>query len=212
MKRRSPSITRRVLIGGAITGAVLPRLVWAQKETNMKMRIAFADHVFTATLYDSPPARDLWSMLPLDLEIDNYANNEKIAYLPRKLTEEGSGSFSNEAPGDLCYYAPWGNLAFFYAGYRYSAGLIRLGRLMAASNLCSHAESFHSASNDCPEDHARTCSTVPPAEGRHASVRHIRSLSPVGSKGGRSRMTASWARPRIATLTLLPGFAISALM
>ncbi|RVG13858.1 hypothetical protein CN234_06035 [Sinorhizobium meliloti] len=53
----------------------------------MKMRIAFADHVFTATLYDSPPARD------------------------------------------LCYYAPWGNLAFFYAGYRYSAGLIRLGRL-----------------------------------------------------------------------------------
>ncbi len=55
MKRRSPSITRRVLIGGAITGAVLPRLVWAQKETNMKMRIAFADHVFTATLYDSPP-------------------------------------------------------------------------------------------------------------------------------------------------------------
>ncbi|WP_234706393.1 cyclophilin-like fold protein [Sinorhizobium meliloti] len=129
MKRRSPSITPRVLIGGAITRAVLPRLVWAQKETNMKMRIAFADHVFTATLYDSPPARDLWSMLPLDLEIDNYANNEKIAYLPRKLTEEGSGSFSNEAPGDLCYYAPWGNLAFFYAGYRYSAGLIRLGRL-----------------------------------------------------------------------------------
>ncbi|MDW9536349.1 MFS transporter [Sinorhizobium meliloti] len=119
----------RVLIGGAITRAVLPRLVWAQKETNMKMRIAFADHVFTATLYDSPPARDLWSMLPLELEIDNYANNEKIAYLPRKLTEEGSGSFSNEAPGDLCYYAPWGNLAFFYAGYRYSAGLIRLGRL-----------------------------------------------------------------------------------
>ncbi|MFE0752504.1 cyclophilin-like fold protein [Inquilinus sp. NPDC058860] len=30
---------------------------------------------------------------------------------------------------DLCHYAPWGNLAFFYAGYRYSRGLIRLGRL-----------------------------------------------------------------------------------
>ncbi|MCL4768582.1 MAG: hypothetical protein KJZ80_20385 [Hyphomicrobiaceae bacterium] len=26
-------------------------------------------------------------------------------------------------------YAPWGNLAFFYRGYRYSSGLIRLGRI-----------------------------------------------------------------------------------
>ncbi len=64
----------------------------------------------------------------MDLTIDNYANNEKIAYLPRKLTEDGSGPFSNEQPGDLCYFKPWGNLALFYAGYRYSEGLIRLGR------------------------------------------------------------------------------------
>jgi hypothetical protein len=68
-------------------------------------------------------------MLPLDLAIDDYSINEKIAYLPRKLSEDGSGPFANEAPGDLCYYAPWGNLAFFHAGYRYSRGLIRLGRL-----------------------------------------------------------------------------------
>jgi hypothetical protein len=67
--------------------------------------------------------------LPLDLRIEDYSTNEKIAYLPRKLTKEGSGSFSNEAAGDLCYYAPWGNLAFFYGGYRYSSGLVRLGRL-----------------------------------------------------------------------------------
>jgi len=95
----------------------------------MRIQIAFSDHGFTASLYDNPSAHDFASMLPLDLTIDNYANNEKIAYLPRKLTEEGSGPFANEASGDLCYYAPWGNLAFFYAGYRYSRGLIRLGRL-----------------------------------------------------------------------------------
>jgi hypothetical protein len=100
-----------------------------QEKAIMKMRIAFDGHDFTANLYDNPSARDLASLLPLDLIIDDYANNEKIAYLPRKLTEEGSGPFTNEAPGDLCYYAPWGNLAFFYAGYRYSSGLIRLGRL-----------------------------------------------------------------------------------
>ncbi len=50
-------------------------------------------------------------------------------YLSRKLTEEGSGPFGNEVPGDLCYYAPWGNLAMFHAPYRWSRGLIRLGRL-----------------------------------------------------------------------------------
>jgi hypothetical protein len=96
---------------------------------NMRIRIAFADQDFTATLFDNPSARDLAAMLPLDLGITDYSTNEKIAYLPRKLTEEGSGPFGDEAPGDLCYYAPWGNLAFFHAGYRYSRGLIRLGRL-----------------------------------------------------------------------------------
>lgn len=47
----------------------------------------------------------------------------------QRATEDGGGPLSNEQPGDVCYYAPWGNLAFFHAGYRYSRGLIRLGRL-----------------------------------------------------------------------------------
>jgi len=47
--------------------------------------------------------------------------------LPRKLTEDGSGPFGNEQPGDLCYFKPWGNLALFYDNYRWD-GLIRLGR------------------------------------------------------------------------------------
>lgn len=95
----------------------------------MHVDFAFNGHAFTATLVDSPSARDLVAMLPLNLAIDDYSTNEKIAYLPRKLTEAGSGPFDNEAPGDLAYYAPWGNLVFYYASYRYSPGLIRLGRL-----------------------------------------------------------------------------------
>ena len=102
---------------------------FGQDETGMKIHIEFDGRSMTATLYDNPSARDLASMLPLDLTIDDYSTNEKIAYLPRKLTEEGSGPFGNEAPGDLAYYAPWGNLAFFHGTYRYSSGLIRLGRI-----------------------------------------------------------------------------------
>lgn len=123
------SFYRRTIVGGLVTGLMAPRFSLA-KENDMKIECSFNDQVFTVTLVDNPSARDLLSLLPLnDLSITDYATNEKIAYLPRKLTEAGAARFGNEAPGDLCYYAPWGNLAFFHAGYRWSGGLIRLGRL-----------------------------------------------------------------------------------
>ncbi|MBZ9745872.1 MFS transporter [Mesorhizobium sp. CO1-1-7] len=130
-------LSRRTLLRVALAqAAVLPGQAFgqqgagpaSQESTDMKIRISFNRQTMTATLYDNPSARDFYSMLPLDLTIDNYAGNEKIAYLPRKLTVQGSGPFGNERPGDLCYFAPWGNLALFYAGYRWSTGLIRLGR------------------------------------------------------------------------------------
>ncbi|MGK6317558.1 cyclophilin-like fold protein [Neorhizobium sp. DT-125] len=95
----------------------------------MRIEFSFSDQKFTASLYDSPAARELASMLPLDLTIEDYSTNEKIAYLPRKLTASGNEPFGDEAVGDLCYFAPWGNLAFFHADYHYSQGLVRLGRL-----------------------------------------------------------------------------------
>ena len=107
----------------------------------MRLRFAFSDQDFTATLEDNPTARDLFSLMPLDLKITDYATNEKIAYLPRKLTEEASGRFSDEAIGDICYYAPWGNLAMFHGPYTWSRGLIRLGRLdLGASPLLVRGE------------------------------------------------------------------------
>lgn len=93
----------------------------------MKIRMSFGDQALTATLHDNPSTRDFVAMLPLSLVIEDFAHNEKIAHLPRKLTEDGSGPFGNEQPGDLCYYMPWGNLAMFHGEYRHP-GLIRLGR------------------------------------------------------------------------------------
>lgn len=118
---------RRTLLRAMFASVALPTSSFAEP-TTMRIRLTFNNQSMTATLYDNPSAHDLVSVLPLDLTIDNYANNEKIAYLPRKLTEERSGPFGNEAPGDLCYFAPWGNLALFYANYRWSDGVIRLSR------------------------------------------------------------------------------------
>ena len=95
----------------------------------MKIRIFFDEHDFTATLEDSASTRDFLSMLPLDLTASDFAHNEKIAYLPRKLDETAHGPFPNTAPGDVCYYIPWGNLALFHGDYVSTRDLIRLGRL-----------------------------------------------------------------------------------
>lgn len=135
------TLGRRMTLGGFVASMSTTQSAFGQTtldgargrgETLMKARIEFNGASMTATLYDNASARDFASMLPLNLTIDDYSTNEKIAYLPRKLTEEGSGPFDNERPGDLAYYAPWGNLAFFYERYRYSGGLIRLGRIDAS--------------------------------------------------------------------------------
>ncbi|MFT2215478.1 cyclophilin-like fold protein [Rhizobium giardinii] len=128
-------MTRRRMMGGALAAMGLPvaareqqgRDPASQEPTDVRIRITFNDLSITATLYDNPSARDLNSMLPLDLTIEDFGRNEKIVHLPRKLTEDGSGPFGNEQPGDLCYFKLWGNLALFYADYRWD-GLIRLGR------------------------------------------------------------------------------------
>lgn len=135
MSLTTPIPRRRLLAAGAASLAsltlvsVLTHRAQAQEKTAMRLRFAFADQDFTATLENNPSAHELFSMLPLDLTINDYSTNEKISYLPRKLAEDGSVRFGNEAVGDLCYYAPWGNLVMFYASYRWSRGLLRLGRL-----------------------------------------------------------------------------------
>ena len=85
-----------------------------------------------------PTARQFAAMLPLDRGIEDCSTNERIARLPRKLTEEGGGPFSNEAPDDLCCYAPWG-LAFFHCDYKYSIGPDPAGPPRRRSTSSTHA-------------------------------------------------------------------------
>ena len=130
----NPTISRRGLIGLALALPLLPRPAPAQTAAHeetalMQIRIAFGPETFTATLFDNASSRELAAMLPLDLTIADFAHNEKLAYLPRKLAELVRGPVPDPGPGDLCYYVPWGNLAFFHGGYESTRDLVRLGRL-----------------------------------------------------------------------------------
>jgi hypothetical protein len=97
----------------------------------MKIHIDVEGATIMATLDDSPAARDFASLLPLTLTLEDYNSTEKISNLPRRLSIEGAPAGIDPSPGDLTYYAPWGNLAIFYRDFGYSRGLVKLGAIVA---------------------------------------------------------------------------------
>jgi hypothetical protein len=99
-------------------------------ETNsMQIRIKTDGTELTATLIDNSTSRDFVSLLPLNLTLQDYGETEKISYLARKLSTEGAPPGSDPSVGDISYFAPWGNLAIFRKNFRYSVGLITLGKI-----------------------------------------------------------------------------------
>jgi hypothetical protein len=124
------TLSRRLVLAGGAASLALPRFAHAQQSgAGMRLRCRFADQDFTYRLLDNATSRDLVSLLPLDLTIEDFSTNEKLAHLPRRLDEGGLASFDDEAPGDLCYFLGWGNLAFFHDSYTYRGDLIRLGHI-----------------------------------------------------------------------------------
>jgi hypothetical protein len=95
----------------------------------MKIRLKAEDMVITATLVDSSTTQDFISLLPLTLTLEDYAGIEKIGYLPRELSTQDAPAASDFTPGDLAYYAPWGNLAIHHHKFGYANGLVILGTI-----------------------------------------------------------------------------------
>lgn len=95
----------------------------------MKIKIILNDKTLTATLNSSQTSRDFIALLPLTLQLKDYAREEKISDLPRRLSTAGAPAGTAAAKGDITLYAPWGNLAIFYKAHGYASGLITLGQL-----------------------------------------------------------------------------------
>ncbi len=93
-----------------------------------QVRITFDGKEAVVTLFDNPQAKEFQAMLPITVTLEDYANAEKIYYLPQKLNTTG-GQNAEQVKGDFCYYAPWGNLAIFYKGMGYGTSLYVLGKL-----------------------------------------------------------------------------------
>jgi len=99
-------------------------------------------HVDVTITTDGPTSRDFLALLPTTLAIEEFASAEKISYLPRRLVTDGSQG-SDPEDGDLIYYAPWGNIGFYYdtSGVGYSDQTINIGRYDATEADLQQLES-----------------------------------------------------------------------
>lgn len=96
---------------------------------DVRIRLTFNNRKIIVKMNDNPTSMDLVKKLPLTLTFKDYSGTEKISYLPQRLSTEGSPSGYDPSVGELAYYAPWGNICFYYHDFGYSTGLVPLGSI-----------------------------------------------------------------------------------
>jgi hypothetical protein len=111
-----------------------------KRVTNMKIRITIGGRAVIATLADNETAENFASLLPLTLTLKDYADNEMISDLPKKLSTRGAPASYDPSAGDITYYAPWGNLALFRKDGYDSPGLIKLGSFDSGAEVLRKPE------------------------------------------------------------------------
>ncbi|MBQ7058374.1 MAG: hypothetical protein IJM83_03610 [Firmicutes bacterium] len=88
--------------------------------------VADAEHVIIFELNDSPAALSLFKQLPIEVEVEDYGDNEKIFYPPEKLDTTDGVEDGGEA-GVLAYFEPWGDIVMYYGPFSEYPGLYILG-------------------------------------------------------------------------------------
>ena len=95
-------------------------------QTAMKIRVTANNKITLFELNNSQAAKDLYAQLPLAVKVENYSDNEKIFYPPKKLNTANT-PLADAKTGSLAYYAPWGDVVMFYGNFGSAAGLYALG-------------------------------------------------------------------------------------
>ncbi len=100
----------------------------ASARNGTPIRITFGDTELTARLDGNATARDLAAQLPLTLTFRDHNNVEKTTPLPRELSLEGAPQGHDPAAGDIGYWAPDGDLVFYYdSDAPFFNGIVRIG-------------------------------------------------------------------------------------
>lgn len=100
------------------------------KNMENKINFKFDNKEIIVLLNNNGAAESLLKQLPLEVKFENYGSVEKISYLSERLDVSEAPNSCSPKDGDLTYYSPWGNLAFFHKDFRNSNGLIPLGKII----------------------------------------------------------------------------------
>ena len=104
----------------------------SEKHTDMRISVKAIGKTTVFELNESLAARDLYAQLPLSIKVEDYSDNEKIFYPPKKLDTSGT-PLADARAGTLAYYAPWGNVVIFYGSFGTASGLYELGHAISGS-------------------------------------------------------------------------------
>ena len=102
----------------------------------MRIRVSDGTNTVIYELNETSAAKSLYGMLPLEVTVENYGNNEKIFYPPTAVSYGPDCIEGDCAAGTLALFSPWGNVVMYYgAASRYS-GLYILGKAIeGAGNI-----------------------------------------------------------------------------
>ena len=84
---------------------------------------------YAAELSEAEISKNFAARLPITVTFENFGSHERIAYLNPKLRIGNSATSCTPEAGDITYYIPWGNLAVFTHGFRYSENLAPMGKI-----------------------------------------------------------------------------------
>ena len=108
----------------------------AETQAAMKIRVKANSKTTVFELNNSQAAKDLYAQLPMSIKVEDYSDNEKIFYPPRKLNTSDTPQ-ANAKAGTLAYYAPWGDVVMFYEHFGSASGLYELGNAVSGSEHIS---------------------------------------------------------------------------
>ena len=98
----------------------------------VNIRISIGSTIMVATLEDNPTARDFATLLPLTVTLRDFSAAEKVSgALPKHLSEDGAPATDAGAVGDIAYYAPWGNIAFYRGRGPDASGVIKIAKVIS---------------------------------------------------------------------------------
>lgn len=106
------------------------------EDSSRRITVQCDEIAVTYALNDSRAADALLGQLPLTLALEDYGANEKIFY-PSQPLDIDDAPLASGGPGTLAYYAPWGDVVFFYGDFSENPSLYALGEAVSGIDSIS---------------------------------------------------------------------------